>query len=101
MGKRNGSGQNHERERARQRLINAERAASAWRTEDISFCDVVIRLWPRLNYVELFERVQDAGRRRRERIRRLRERTRGGEYVVPAGAVARALLQALDTGWPA
>jgi len=73
----------------------------AFSQEDVSFCDVAVRLCPRLNYPELFARLEQDAERRRNRVRRLRDRVRRGIYHVPEGSVAQALLAELDTGWPA
>ena len=73
----------------------------AFSPEDVSFCDVAVRLCPRLNYAELFARVEQDAERRRKRLRRLQARVRRGTYYVPENAVAQALLAELDTGWPA
>jgi hypothetical protein len=69
-------------------------------SEYIAFCDVVVRLCPKLNYAELFTRMQQERVHRRTRLRRLHARVNRGTYFVPAGAVAHALLRELDPGWP-
>jgi len=74
-------------------------APAAFSLEDVSFCDVAVRLCPRLNYAELFARVGQDAERRRKRVRRLQARVRRGAYHVPEHAVAQALLAELDTGW--
>jgi hypothetical protein len=76
-------------------------APGTFNPEDVSFCDVAVRLCPKLKYAELFARVEQDAERRRKRVRRLQARMRRGAYHVPEDAVAQALLAELDTGWPA
>jgi len=86
---------------AREELAGPACPPVAFSSEDVSFCDVAVRLCPRLNYPELFTRVALDAQRRRKRVRRLQDRVRRGAYQVPESAVAQALLAELDTGWPA
>ncbi len=85
---------------SRRQPKTARAALETLSAEDIAFCDVAIRLCPRLGYAELFHAVRADERKRRVRFRRLQRRIARGTYQVPESAVARALVAEMDPGWP-
>ena len=76
------------------KVLNAKPSA-----EEIAFCDLVVQLCPKINYVDLLERVMTSASERRERIRRLQKSVRARTYHVPPSAAAQALLRDMDPGW--
>jgi len=60
--------------------------------EEESFCDAVARVCPGINGMELLQALRKEAAKRCNRVRQLREQVVAGEYQVPPGAVAAAIL---------